>query len=376
MGCNSGRSSGFEQLALKSLRGEDRVDRRRVLKYLAATPAMGALVNGMGGPLAAAAAPPVGPATERTPALGAYESLRFGCSFHFGLPTFTGDDYDVGAVPATTYNPTHLDVRQWIKVAHDLGAKYAVLTAKYMSGFCLWNSKGYKYSVATSGNKTDVVAAFVEACHEYGLRPGFYYCILDPHNEGRFDWNSMVPDKYFDLIKRHVGELHTLYPNTFYQLFDITWKVTPAQLWELYRLVKAHSPDCIVVCNQGFKQSRANQGRMSEAASWPSDVINGEDTLPPLEGHDPHVTYEGKKYYMPFETWLPTGPIYPPMPTMHTWFWHPWYKTQSAEVLAHAYRDCMSGNANLLMNLAPDNTGRLPEDEVTTMQRVAELIRS
>src|ERR1035441_5722622 len=88
----------------------------------------------------------------------------------------------------------------------------------------------------------------------------------------------MVPDKYFDLIKRHVAELHTLYPNTFYQLFDISWKVTPAQLWELYRLVKAHSPDCIVVCNQGFKQSRANQGRMSEPASWPSDVINGEDT--------------------------------------------------------------------------------------------------
>ncbi len=251
---------GFEQLALELSEEKDRVNRRRVLKYLAAAPAMGAIVNEMAGPLAAAAAPPAGPATERTPALAAYESLRFGCSFHFGLPTFTGDDYDVGAVPASTYNPTHLDVRQWIKVAHDLGAKYAVLTAKYMSGFCLWNSKDYEYSVAASGNKTDVVAAFVDACHEFGLRPGFYYCILDPHNEGKFDWNSMVPDKYFDLIKRHVTELHTLYPNTFYQLFDISWKLTPAQLWELYRLVKAHSPDCIVVCNQGFKQSRVNPG--------------------------------------------------------------------------------------------------------------------
>ena len=47
-----------------------------------------------------------------------------------------------------------------------------------------------------------------------------------------------------------VTELHTMYPNTFYQLFDITWKLTPEQRWELYRLVKAHSPDCIIVDNQ------------------------------------------------------------------------------------------------------------------------------
>ena len=41
---------------------------------------------------------------------------------------------DVGAAPATTYNPMHLDVRQWIQVLHDLGARYAVLTAKHMPG--------------------------------------------------------------------------------------------------------------------------------------------------------------------------------------------------------------------------------------------------
>jgi alpha-L-fucosidase len=224
-----------------------------------------------------------------------------------------------------------------------------------------------------------VVRAFVDACHEYGMKAGFYYCILDPRNEGtfeKFDWNSPIPDPYFDLIKRQVAELHSLYPNTFYQLFDIPWKLKPEQRWELYRLVKQHNPDCIVVNNQGFKQSRVNQGRMCESSSWPCDVINGEDTLPPLEGHDPRVTFEKRQYYMPFETWLPTGPLYPPMPWMHTWFWHPWYKTQSAEVIAKSYKLCMSAKSNLLLNLTPDNTGRLPEEQVRTMHRVAELIRS
>jgi len=347
------------------------MNRRDAIKTMV-VPAVAAAVPSLVRPLFATDV--VEPASTQTAALAAYERLRFGCSFHFGLPTFTGDDYDVGAAPATTYAPKQLDVRQWISAAHLLGAKYCVLTAKYMSGFCLWDSEGYDYDVANSGNKTDVVAAFVDACKEFNIKPGFYYCILDPHNEGKFDWDSMIPAKYFELIKQHITELHTRYPHTFYQLFDITWKITAEQRWELYRLVKKYSPDCVIVMNQGFKQSRANQGRMSEAASWPCDVINGEDTLPPLEGHDPHIKHEGRSYYVPFETWLPTGPIYPPMPTMHTWFWHPWYKMQSPEVLAQAYRLCMKGNANLLMNLAPDNSGRLPEDQMETIRRMAGLI--
>jgi alpha-L-fucosidase len=365
-----GRS--FDKISAVSLRTEESVHRRRLLQMMTA-PVAGAVLHRLATPLVAAPLRKE-PAGEPTPALLEYQRLRFGCSFHFGMPNFTGDDYDVGAAPASTYNPTHLDVRQWIRVAHDLGAKYAILVAKYMSGFCLWPSKSSDYNVRNSGNKTDVVAAFVDACHEFGLRPGFYYCILDPHNEGKFDWDSLVPDKYFDLIKRQVTELHSLYPNVFYQLFDITWKLTPAQRWELYRLVKVHNPDCIVVCNQGFKQSRVNQGRICEPASWPADVINGEDTLPPLEGHEPHVLYDKKQYYLPFETWLPTGPLYPPMPWMHTWFWHPWFKTQNAEVIAKSYQICMSCNSNLLLNLTPDNTGRLPDEQVATMQRVAELI--
>jgi len=351
---------------------------RRELMKGAAMPAAAAVLGTYPRPLWAVVDLTSGaaPAATRTAALAQYEQLRFGCSFHFGMPTFTGDDYDVGSVPATTYNPTHLDVRQWVEVAHGMGAKYAVLVAKYMSGFCLWDSENYDYDVANSSNKTDVVATFVAACKEFGIRPGFYYCILDPHNEGKFDWDSMVPEPYFKIIQHHITELHSRYPNTFYQLFDITWKLTPEQRWTLYRLVKRYSPECIIVENQGFKQSRVNQGRMSEATAWPCDVINGEDTLPPLEGHDPHLLYDGKPYYLPFETWFPTGPIYPPMPTMHTWFWHPWYRAQRPEIIAEAYRECMGRNANLLLNLAPDNTGRIPEDQVEVFRRVAELIHA
>src|SRR6185437_6794182 len=152
---------------------------------------------------------------------------------------------------------------------------------------------------------------------------------------------------YYQLIKRQLTELHSQYPNTFYQLLDITWKVSEAQRRELYRLIKKYSPDCIVVMNQAYYQSKRNLGRICEPASWPTDVVNGEDTLPPPEGHNPQVTFEGKTYYKP-------------MPPMHSWFWRPGFETLSPDVIACIYRDCMQRNSNLLLNLSPDTTGRLP----------------
>jgi alpha-L-fucosidase len=265
-------------------------------------------------------------------------------------------------------------VRQWIHVAHDLGAKYAVLTAKHMSGFCLWDSGNYDYDVAASPNKTDVVAAFVAACKEYGLKHGFYYCILDPHNEGKFDWDIPVQEGYYKLIKQQLTELHSKYPNTSYQLLDITWKLSQEQRWELYELIKKYSPHGIVVMNQAYYQSKRNLGRICEPKSWPTDVINGEDQLPPPEGHDPHVKFEDKTYYMPMEAWIPTGPPYKPMPPMNSWFWRPGFEIQSADKIVSYYSDCRKRNSNLLLNLSPDTTGKLPEDAVETLHQAARII--
>lgn len=351
------------------------MNRRELLSRSAAIAAAS-----LGGPmvsrLSGLPARSVEPATQRTRVLARYEEMQFGVSYHFSMNTFTGNDYETGGVPASTYNPTKLDVRQWIRVARDLGARYAVLTAKHMSGFCLWDSEGYDYDVAASRNKTDVVAAFMAACKEYGLRPGFYYCILDPHNEGKFDWDSPVPDGYYKLIKHHLTELHRRYRTPVYQFLDITWKISQEQRWELYRLIKSLSPDCLVVMNQAFYQSRRNLGRICEQASWPTDVINGEDTLPPPEGHDPHIQMDGKMRYLPMEAWIPTGPPYAPMPPMHSWFWREGFKTQDPQVIAEAYRACRQRKSNLLLNLSPDTTGRIPDEAMQSMQEVTKLIKT
>ena len=128
--------------------------------------------------------------------------------------------------------------------------------------------------------------------------------------------------------------------------------------------------------NQAFYQSRRNQGRICEPKSWPTDVINAEDTLPPPEKHNPSVSVEGKKYYLPMEAWIPTGPPYARMPPMHSWFWREGFVTQPAQELASAYRACRDRNSNLLLNLSPDKTGRLSAQTVDAMEALAKQIRA
>ncbi|MFH1740965.1 MAG: alpha-L-fucosidase, partial [bacterium] len=193
------------------------------------------------------------PASRRTKILADFESLRYGMFICFGMNTFTGHDYDEGLSPSTTYAPTELDVRQWVRVAKQAGMKYAVLTVKHMSGHCLWDSEKYDYDVATSSDKTDVVGEFIEACKTEGIQPGFYYCILDPRNEGGLDWGGGINQEYFALIKHHLTELHTRHPGICEQWIDIPSKLSSDQRWELYRLVKRLSPDCLVLMNQGFR---------------------------------------------------------------------------------------------------------------------------
>ena len=93
---------------------------------------------------------------------------------HFGVNTFSGDEWSDGTVPVDKYNPTRLDCDQWVRVARDAGFRYVLLVTKHHDGFCLWDSQYTDYDVASSPVKTDVVKAVSDACRKYGLQFGVY----------------------------------------------------------------------------------------------------------------------------------------------------------------------------------------------------------
>ncbi len=304
----------------------------------------------------------IAPAPRRTKLLAQWEKLEYGMFIHYGMSTFTGDYRTNKNSAPTVYAPTNLDVRQWIRTARRAGMKYAVLTAKHTLGHCLWDSKDYQYDVASSTDKTDVVAEFMAACRAESIKPGIYYCVLDIHNEGgsELKWQAAVQPEYHARIKRHLTELHTKYTDIFEQWIDIPHKLSPRQRWDIYRLVKKLNPDCLVIMNAGFRD-----GAEISQGAWPTDLTDGEKTLPPASGHDPVKEIDGKKYYIPMEVCDTVTA---------NWFWHQTDKPRSVRHLYYLYSESLRRGANFLLNVSPDTTGRIPSDQVNTLMALKKMI--
>jgi len=249
-------------------------------------------------------------------ALQQWEAMNFGMFIHFGMSTFLDSELPGGSEPSTAYAPDKLDVDQWISVARDAGMKYAVLTTKHVAGHCLWPTRHNDYHVGTSGNKTDVVAAFVKACERRGLKPGFYYCAWDNHNRfgsitpnlapfpgGRhgppLNRNSaFVTQQYLDFQWAQITELMDNYGPVMEWWLDIPLLLPRDYRNRLYAHIATRQPEALIIYNNGI----GDGSEYIPDKSWPTDAITIERFLPnAMTGHVKWRNIDGQNYYLPGE---------------------------------------------------------------------------
>jgi len=273
--------------------------------------------------MAAAVAVPLMVATAG-PAPAGPPPFKYGLYVHFGIPTFTGYQgaKGTGQALAERYAPTGLDVAGWIRTAKQAGMDCAVLTVKHEAGFCLWDADGYDYDVASSPVKTDVVAEFISACKAEGMIPGIHYSIPDAHNEGAVRFNGPVSAQYFEFIKNQTKELHTKYPEIKVHVFDIAFRLSKSQLRELRQTVKALNPSCAVLCEMG----KASESK------YVCDTVN------------------------------------------QGWFWSPNAQITPAQKIYAEYSDARARKFPFLLNVGPDKSGHIPDQDTATLMKLKRLI--
>jgi alpha-L-fucosidase len=307
---------------------------------------------------------------------------------HFGMNTFECDENYGGKAPASLYNPDALDVDQWVSVARDAGMKYIVLTAKHTAGHCLWPSRHTKHTVAYSGNKTDVVEAFVKSCEKRGIMPGFYYCSWDSHNRfGSMTFADPVFKNGIPSYKRYNFNDPTAEPmdpnvqmpftTSIYQNFQTAqirelltqygpigevWIDIPAIMGEGYRTflygeIARLQPQTVIMMNSGVDSGE----NYDVDCSWPSDLIAMERNLPPGTGHKKWRTIAQKQCYLPGEICDTIG---------KEWFFVEGDKARSDEVLASLHKGARQRGANLLLNIPPNKHGVIPDEHVDALTRL------
>jgi alpha-L-fucosidase len=310
-----------------------------------------------------------------------WESLQYGMFIHFGMSTYANGEFTDGTLPAATYAPDQLNVDQWVSVARDAGMKYIVLTTKHVDGHCLWPSKHTDYTVANSGNRTDVVEAFCKACGVRGVLPAFYYCSWDNHNRfgSKTPSDDCPPDAWEGMNGFPKSSQDNLPPFTtsLYQSFQTAqitelltqfgpiaemWIDIPGVLGRGYRTFHYHDiarlqPQTVIMMNSGLSDG----AEYNVAYAWPSDLIALERHLPPEGGHQKWRDIEGPKCYMPGEVCDTIA---------KNWFWVAGDKLQTDEALLKQFNACRSGGVNLLLDVPPDRHGLIPEDAVAALMRL------
>lgn len=288
-------------------------------------------------------------------ALQAWEAMRFGMFIHFGMSTFVGKELPRGDDPVSLYAPDRLDVDQWISVARDSGMKYAVLTTKHVAGHCLWPSRHTDYHVGNSGNRTDVVEAFVHACAKRGILPGFYYCSWDNHHTfgsltpSMTQWDqAFTTPAYLDFQSAQIEELLTQYGRIGEVWIDIPTVLPRGYRHDLYNRIAAWQPEAVIMMNNGI----GDGSTYPVAKAWPADIVAIERFLP--NSHTGHVKWrqiEGREYYLPGEVCDPIG---------REWFYTAEDRPRSDEELLGMYLVSVSRGANLLLDVGPDIHGVIP----------------
>ncbi len=300
----------------------------------------------------------------------------YGMFIHFGVNTFTDQEWSDGKIPVEKYNPAKLDCDQWVRVARDAGFRYVLLTTKHHDGFCLWDSKFTVYDVASSPVKTDVVAEVSKACKKYGLKFAVYYSLWDRHEPLH---NDPDPQKYVQYMMNQLTELLTNYGEVVELWFDGGWakKQNDWDLDQLYTLVKKLQPNCAVGVNhtivyeEGKRKFVIPDDMITDNKYYfqyfPGDFRLWDPKIAHLADKKQYL-HNGQSYYMPFEHTICIS---------KPWSWFQKSKpvpTRSLDELEELFYWCTANQNALVIDIPAGPSGLIYEHEANTAIALAKRI--
>ena len=313
-----------------------------------------------------------------------FAAQRFGIFIHWGIYAnyAQGEWYQQNiGMDTETYGrmkdgfyPSKFDAKEWVRVFKDAGAKYVTITSRHHDGFSLWPTKvDDGFNVAETPFKRDILGELAKACDEAGLQLNFYYSLMDWH---RKDYPAG------GAAKACLGDQKGDYDS--YKKF---------MMGQITELIDNYHPGNIWFDGEWDNPAKVVDGKLVPTLDWDFDaiydLIHSKKTL---VANNNHQIIRPKEDIQLFERDLPgEGAMFSknqplirdrPVEQCDVIQHDVWgYKINERrfrtpeEVCAMICR-CAAKGSNLLMNIGPDGSGRLPARAVEVMAEVGKWMRA
>jgi alpha-L-fucosidase len=284
-----------------------------------------------------------------------WQDMEFGVIIHFSTNTFLDREWGDGTADPKVFNPTAFDPDQWMRAIKASGAKYVVMVAKHHDGFVLWPTNNTDYNIKKSpwkDGKGDLVGDVARAARRVGLGFGVYLSPWDRHDP-RYK-NSAEYDKYY---LAGLTELATRYgPLVEFWLDGAGSEGHVYDFKTIIEHLRTYQPNTVVFADTSlFEYGDARWGG-TESGFLPDETWNVIDR-------------HGVLRWRPAEADTPLRKLH--------WFWHPNDEAslKSVDSLMRVYEGSVGHNGQLMLGLAPDRRGLLPEVDVARLKEFGEEIQ-
>ena len=322
-----------------------------------------------------------------TPQQLEWQQMELTAFLHFGINTFTEREWGDGKEDPALFNPTGLDCEQWVRALKEGGFKMAVITAKHHDGFCLWPTKTTRHSVVSSpwkNGKGDVVRELRNACKKYGLKFGIYLSPWDRNAEcyGQGDaYNRFFIEQLTELLTNY-GEVHEVWfdgangegPNGKKQIYD----------WEaIERTIRRLQPKAVTAVMGDDVRWVGNEKGIGRKTEWSATVLT-PGIYSRAIGQNKELGVFGKSkdlgsrdivarakelFWFPSEVDVSIRP---------GWFYHSKEDShvKSLAHLADIYFKSVGYNSVLLLNIPPDKSGLIHENDCRRLKEFSTYLKN
>jgi alpha-L-fucosidase len=308
------------------------------------------------------------------------KAINFGMFIPFGLSTFSGKEETIGCKDLSLFNPSGVDIEQWVTVGKEAGMGYFVFCAKHCDGFCEWDTKTTDRKVTKSPWGKDIIAEARRVCDKHKVKFALYYEEGDwtwPEAiEGGADWPGARKGEKFpsgmiagipqaggrnpEVKKAQIKELLTNYGPVAFIWFDNALGDGGLSHKETVDFVHSIQPGCLSGFNSGQPAGELRLGEKGRPSAL--DDPGGAGVNRKQAGIEAYKGYLVPEFVLPISG---------------QWF----YNTQNedkvmpAEKIVQFYHGAVKFGNIFSLSVAPNKAGRLREIDVKTLREVGKMIR-